>query len=597
MYNPFAVTSPEDLTPDEIASLFVNVFDDLPTVKDSGHTFIHGPRGTGKSMMLRYLEPEAQIAAKEATGYKDLPFYSLHIPLKNANFVSEFDRISGDLSFYIGEHHLLSLICAKLFKSLHNIDRDYSIESSTAFFTERLLPKLRVSGWKPPRNLPSRMSFSDMGDIFEDFCIEISNYLKRLVHVKNPPQFRGPLLSYIGFFDSIVKTIRTFGIIPEAPLYLMLDDADNTPLHIQKVINTWVSCRNSDLISLKITTQMTYKTYLTISGRPIVTPHDYSEVNLALLYSPATSKFGDRIEDIIKKRLELADIHVAPHDFFPENAQQKKAIQEIANSLKQDFDNDKGRGFRASDDVTRYARPIFMSKLASSKKASSKYSYAGFDSLVTLANGVVRWFLEPAGKMYNKEIALAKSGSSIRRIRTSIQDTVILEWSKQFIVDDFDKFKSSLKLEQQHSELRCSASHDIAKKLVNLLEGLGLFFRARLLDESASERRVFSFMVSDQLDDELDSVLRLGEEWGYLHRMLIGSKEGLGRKQRFVLSRRLGPYFKLDVSGFAGNPSITSNTLKISFFDPQLFLSTRMKELKSESIQGSLHTWENSHDS
>ena len=59
--NPFQIKTPEKLSPDEVASLFVDVFTDYQKIKAQGHTFILGPRGIGKSMNFRYIEPDCQF--------------------------------------------------------------------------------------------------------------------------------------------------------------------------------------------------------------------------------------------------------------------------------------------------------------------------------------------------------------------------------------------------------------------------------------------------------------------------------------------------------------------------------------------------------
>src|SRR5436190_3413993 len=58
--NPFAVRTPESLEPNYVNSVFVDVFTDFLEVPQVGHTFIRGPRGSGKSMMFRYLEPDCE---------------------------------------------------------------------------------------------------------------------------------------------------------------------------------------------------------------------------------------------------------------------------------------------------------------------------------------------------------------------------------------------------------------------------------------------------------------------------------------------------------------------------------------------------------
>ena len=41
--NPFAVQTPEDLSADDIVSLFVDVFNDFYNILKPGHTFLPGP--------------------------------------------------------------------------------------------------------------------------------------------------------------------------------------------------------------------------------------------------------------------------------------------------------------------------------------------------------------------------------------------------------------------------------------------------------------------------------------------------------------------------------------------------------------------------
>src|ERR1700684_4036795 len=107
--NPFGVLSPEQLDSSYIAANFVDVFTDLPRVRDQCNTFIEGARGTGKSMLLRSLEPEVMLKTKRAATLKDLPYLSIHVPLRKAEFgVTELRRLVGYASVAIGEH-LLSM--------------------------------------------------------------------------------------------------------------------------------------------------------------------------------------------------------------------------------------------------------------------------------------------------------------------------------------------------------------------------------------------------------------------------------------------------------------------------------------------------------
>ena len=64
MSNPFVVESPEKLLPRQIVDLFVEEHTKIETIKQRRHTLIWGSRGSGKSIMLRFLEPQCQAIRK-----------------------------------------------------------------------------------------------------------------------------------------------------------------------------------------------------------------------------------------------------------------------------------------------------------------------------------------------------------------------------------------------------------------------------------------------------------------------------------------------------------------------------------------------------
>ena len=50
MKSPFEYSSPEAMTASDVIELFVPVFGEYHNIPNIGHTFINGPRGSGKSM-------------------------------------------------------------------------------------------------------------------------------------------------------------------------------------------------------------------------------------------------------------------------------------------------------------------------------------------------------------------------------------------------------------------------------------------------------------------------------------------------------------------------------------------------------------------
>lgn len=579
MINPFSVKTPESLSFQDIADLYVEVLEDLPEVTAAGHTFINGARGTGKSMMLRSLEPRVQMAANKIKSYSELQFIAIHIPLKKSEFITELNRLSGDSLIYYSEHQLVTSICIHMFKALHDIEADLLDEKKQKAFYEKVLRWLKISGHdfsSDPRLQDS--VFGSLQNVFEEINIISKTYLRRLYDKIEYIPYKGVLLSYADFLIPIVSELKKACNLPQVPVFLMLDDADCTPMIVQKIINTWVYCRTTNDIALKISTQHRYSTYITLQGDYIEPPHDYHDIDLTNIYSPESpgkSKFYQRALDIVNTRLKRSGIDINAEAFFPQDIKQEAEIELIAREIKEKWDKGEGLGYRSGDDAYRYARPEYIRRLGGSRKASSKYSYAGFKNITRLASGVIRSVLEPASRMYNKCQREMVSQDLIKKIPVHVQNDVIFNWSEEFLTTDFEKRKKSLlrRVEMCSDDVCCHEAY--ATQLFRMINSLGMYFQSILLDESASERRVYSFMLSDEPDAELEKILSLAVEWGYLQRKTIGKKEGLGRNLRYVMNKRLAPYFRLDVSGFAGNKSITSHSLKVACSDTNEFLRSK----------------------
>ena len=81
---------------------------------------------------------------------------------------------------------------------------------------------------------------------------------------------------------------------------------------------------------------------------------------------------------------------------------------------------------------------------------------------------------------------------------------------------------------------------------------MGKTFHDILVDTDRSERRVFSIALSNNPTREMQEVLDLGVQNGYLHKSYIGTKDGAGRTWLYILNRYISPVFVLDPTSFAG---------------------------------------------
>lgn len=580
--NPFAVTTPENLSDDEVFTLFVDVFSDFPKIINPNHTFIHGARGTGKSMMLRYLEPLVQMKANQVNSPEELDFFAVHIPIKASNLSKvEFSRFSGAPYFLLAEHMLVLHCAIRILESLQKVCLSHCADDEIKIFYIDFLQGHLLQ--KKKKNIPPSDCSSYFLKIISELELIYNNtqqYIAQHAFKKTISPYKDRLLGWLDFLVPFVKEILNLPFMPSGPLFLMLDDADNLDANMQRVLNTWVASRVTDCVCLKITTQMRYATYETMLGNLIEAPHDYSDVDITKVYSSKTTNFYDRAKAITQKRIALLGLEedISPEDFFPVDAEQEARIAEIAAELKAAHSRGEGRAARVSDDVTRYARPEYIRRL---ERSAHSYSYAGFKSLVDLSSGIIRWFLEPASTMYS-ECKSKNESADVSFIPASIQDQIIKNWSSKFYEEELKKIEISIDKKQ-------TSSNTVAK-LKNLIDGVGMLFQRVLKTEKLSERRLFNFMLTEEPEGELEQVLELGVQHGYFFRSSVGSKEGYGRNIRFSLSRRLGPYYKLDVSGFAGNLSVTPADLHLALKDPGAFVRVRFKKLETSTKNDGQHS-------
>jgi len=580
--NPFAVQTPEDIPAKEVVSLFVDVFGDFYHIPHPGHTFLHGPRGSGKSMIFRFLEPDCQ-QVKEKKALQRLGFFGVYIPIKNTEIkLTEFQRIENSRAgLVLGEHFLVTYAAVKFFASLLKAGiRDpngRNAKSLRSYYAGQFRQLLLWSGWdKQPPPLDNRSDLDSVlkafQNVFSGFHGAVLTYLRGLALNDTPPPYKGPLLGYLDFLLPLIKDIKNLRFLPPGPVFLLVDDADNLNLMQTKVLNAWVSSRTSENVSLKISTQMTYKTFLTPTGQTISSPHDFSEVSIASVYTSSKNLYLERVTQIVDRRLKMHKIRRTPEEFFPEYEKQEQAIAQIGAQIRKDW-SAKKRGYRPSDDVVRYARPEYIKQLQGSSKSGPTYKYAGFKQLVHVSSGIVRYFLEAASLMYG-EMRAKHPGVSIVDIDPSIQDDIVKEQAREFFFAEFDKIEAD---EGEPPEKLTKV-----KKLRNLIQALGGTFHEILISD-ASERRVFSIALSDEPDADTLSVFKLGVQYGYFHESSIGNKEGTGRTRLYILSRRLAPVFTLDPTSFAGYKFTTTAKVREAMERPKTFVG-RIRNAGADSV-------------
>lgn len=588
MKNPFEVNTPEGISAEDVHDLFVDVFSDFHQVPKSVHTFLNGPRGSGKSMMFRYMMPNCQRIIKnniiDETKYKELSeleYFSLYIPIKLTDInLKEFEKFKNDANVFINEHLLTSYIASKCFNEFYNLNEnlDNYIGEVSEFYKETFLWHLDISGFnisefESKKFHSTKEYFHQMVKLMDRVFIECKKFWVNLaVNPEEKSSYKGALCNYLDFLLPVLKEMKKLSFMPsDKPIYLLIDDAGYLNLTQTKILNTWVSYRTTSEVCLKISTQIDYKSFKTVSDKTIDSPHDYSEVNIADIYTTSNNDYYKRVDEIVKKRLKkFLNKEISSEEFFPVDKMQQTKIDEIKEELKTKFAKE-DKKYAAGDASRRYATSEYYKQISGN---SSTYSYAGFENLVAISSGIIRHFLEPASNMY--AIYSKGQNENINFIPDSVQNMEINEYSKRFLEEEFSK------IFEEHGSKSNGERFSKADKLYNLIQGLGQVFR-KIYMSNRTERIVFSVALNNLPDSELSEILDLAIQYGYLHKGTIGNKQGTGRNKLYILSRTLAPYFRLDPTGFRGYRFMSSEQLKISLINPKKFVDDVTKSIDNET--------------
>lgn len=579
--NPFAVQTPESIPARDALQLFVDVFSDFQHIPNPGHTFIHGPRGSGKTMMFRILEPDCQLL-HSGRPLSEQPFFGVYVPIKNTTLgLTELIRLrDSQADQVLSEHSLAISVVARFLSSLQktHIDDAGIAASLHKFYCTEFTDLIRTCGM--PGEVPELSRGSSVDDclhamqhVITQMHGEAVQFLRRLSFDAGHVEYTGALTGFLDFVVPILRSIRHLAALSSGPIFLLMDDADNLSETQTRVLNSWVATRTSADISIKISTQLAYKTYRTTSGTRIASPHDFSEVNISGVYTSRKSKYQERMRQIVSKRLIAYRLPDDPDLFFPPKTDQETAINAISEQYRMPVSGEP-RGYHARDDANRYARPDYIRKLSQHRGGRANYSYAGFAQLVHISSGVVRHFLDAAARMYADDESRLGMGS-IEYIEPATQDRVVRELADQLFRHEFDVIVAD--------EAATDVTREMFKKLRSLIEALGNAFHEILISE-ASERRVFSVALSDGGDADVVDILRLGVRFGYFHESTIGAKVGIGRVPLFILTRRLAPFFTLDPTSFAGYQFVTSETLRAAMTQPRTFIRRLKAKPGMESL-------------
>lgn len=572
--NPFSNDYPENMSNELIKELFVDEFVDLADILNSNHHFIWGARGSGKSMLFRYIE--ACCYSDSAKGLEqqsliDIPMIPIYYKIaNNALRVAEFKLIDKNYAALLSEHILIMSIVRL---TLNNVKRYKDIEKEDKInYVKKIVYgffSIEVESSLQRANMITSMEEEPL-EWLDLICQKevqaVYNYLKN-IYKKIDFGYQGSIAGYHDFLIPFFKLTKELIGINNLVFYLLIDEAGRTYEFQQEILNGWIACRNHDLLSLKLTSvKIEYVTFYTRDRWSIQNTHDYSETDLSIVkYS--TNDYKSKVRKVIQKRFDVYKMEIDDVEkFFPFDEDYQKLINRERDELKREYESCSTQE-KFGEFCSRRLMPKVYQYLS---KNRLNPRYMGFDILVATSSGIIRNFLEPSRMMYDAVMYQNKE-DKVLEIPVNIQEEKIYKYSKDF-----------------YEKIRCISSDPqdniVLKKLENLIRALGNYFRERLLTEDLTEGRIFSFTIRqiELLDYSERRVLQLAEQNDYLQKSFYSGKNRKSAEEWYLLSRRLAPFFKLDPTAIKGRVAFSNFDIQMAMNDPDRFVKVKIDKLRKK---------------
>lgn len=404
--HPFEFLNVEEMpeNSDLVHFLYTDNVPWLKEITDFGTTIISGPRGSGKSMILKNMRLLTKLHSDDFTSdhlskQSYMGFYAhcqhnLYYPF--AGISLNYDSQKCDLFV----HYLNLIFTAEIIDSLILLEEldlhklsSISKTKLSEFFQETVFQDdTNFISLNPDSLLSQCKSFIEKEILLAQKKILTNGQLEKKTTV-------GYLAKIIKILDNLSDAFRN------SQIYFLLDDYSDPkiPFVLQKSINRIIGYRNNRFC-FKITTEKFGFTPEDSDGKTLQLDREFSYIDLGSRYAKAKSLEKKKfILKILEKRLQRANVGVSVEQFFG----QKPFKGKIADALlKEKLESEKNQ-----------------------EDESAKIRYAGFDMIYRLCMGDVSTILQLCKEIYMQ--AEAEKENLNEGVSTKLQDRIIKNFSKR----------------------------------------------------------------------------------------------------------------------------------------------------------------------
>jgi calcineurin-like phosphoesterase family protein/Cdc6-like AAA superfamily ATPase len=574
--NPFDNVAANDIDSHIIPDLFVDENNFLNRITNKFDAIVEGQRGTGKTMLLRYLSIDVQRQMMKYKKYDD--------DLSNINYVGIYCRISTkgfsrtDLQSVedeirrealFSERATLFFISCLIDDISALIKKKEPIKAGLSRIRNKLFQILKDEEIKKSECW-SELKYSVI-DACDNKIQELDEHVASLLPSGHPTTYN-TRLAISTTFNSLLRFFKR-ELDLSAPFYLLVDDFDALSSEQQQIIFKSASERNHSLICYKFVV-MTFgrKTNLAGKARTYREGDDYDLIELIWLDKGLE---GTRGEGNYKKTvINIANKRIASSGWpkevsFSKLFQDWKKGSEIRNIVRKRMkekydglgDSDKPNTFQNYFDKQAVAEYF---KYCRSKKI--EHRYAGQNTIIEISSGVFRQFLEICSHIVTKALDAGwKPGD--KKIGIEIQSDAIKTYSNSMI-------KSIGESAGDTSSLSINTCDVTGENIVNLAESLSTLFYERLHSDIA-DGEVIAISIRGVIEKDSfgKALLDVAVRESILHRRKDDypaktNKEG--KLPTYVLNRRLVPRKNIGVK-LQGRLELTISDIELAAKDRKKF--------------------------
>lgn len=570
----------------QVADSFIHnsYFDELIL---NNHSLLMGPRGCGKTTLLKMLSPGALIYwdEKQKTNiFNDIPFYGVYIPtdihwkkqldqLKNDFGENNFTNATSRVTVHI--NILISLV--KTFSFL--IDFIKSNQNEEEIIDKEItFSKFLIDNWKLQKPIIPNLNSIEISllSVVANVNAEI-----RKKNYNNQYEIRLESFLYFDFIDlsNIALSFfhNIFTELPHKKWAFCFDELEIAPEWLQFQLLEYLRSR-SQTILFKLTTAPIISLYKAIKkDHPIINATENNDYKVVRVWTSNQKQFRSWSEfcnQLIRSRISRKyNSRVLPEQVFGNSYLERVLTQSFPtihyDSRKKDFDfetlswylmkdlaqidnsferflikksinplNPTPNNNKEKDEIFRKIKQLAIYRHQFIKSGSTKRSrkvvplYYGIPLIYELCDGNPRILIGMIDEFLNLS---HNKQSDLRELNINEQSRILSEISSRY-----------LSIISSHPDANVTIN-DRNLNLKELLQTIGNYFFSRMVEEPFTMDTIGSFKVDEEINNKLLELLELALYLGaivYLDHDESLSKKGIVGK-RFRLSYTLAPTFGL----------------------------------------------------